>query len=77
MRRVHAEKFRDAMFPSGLTYSSHTLACQTALATIAVMEEDHLVERACERGRLMTSLTPSWRRSIRPWAPFDRSACSG
>jgi len=56
MRRVHAEKFRDAMFPSGLTYSSHTLACQTALATIAVMEEDHLVERACERGRLMTSL---------------------
>src|SRR5215470_10285927 len=31
MRRVHAEKFRDTMFPGGLTYSSHPLACQTAL----------------------------------------------
>jgi taurine--2-oxoglutarate transaminase len=56
MRRAHAEKFRDTPFPGGLTYSSHPLACQTALATIAVMEEDGLVDRANERGRLMASL---------------------
>ncbi|MGE3403239.1 MAG: aminotransferase class III-fold pyridoxal phosphate-dependent enzyme [Vicinamibacterales bacterium] len=56
MRRSIAEKFRDAPFPGGLTYNSHPLACQTALATIAVMEEDRLVERAVERGALMALL---------------------
>ena len=56
MRRSIAEKFRDVPFPSGLTYNSHPLACQTALATIAVMEEDRLVERAVERGALMKGL---------------------
>ncbi len=56
MRRSIAEKFKDVPFPSGLTYNSHPLACQTALATIAVMEEDRLVERAIERGELMKTL---------------------
>ena len=56
MRRAIAEKFKDAPFPSGLTYNSHPLACQTALATIGVMEEDRLVERAVERGEVMKSL---------------------
>jgi taurine---2-oxoglutarate transaminase len=56
MRRSIAEKFKDVPFPSGLTYNSHPLACQTALATIAVMEEDRLVDRAVERGELMKSL---------------------
>jgi taurine--2-oxoglutarate transaminase len=56
MRRSIAEKFKDVPFPGGLTYNSHPLACQTALATIAVMEEDRLIERAVERGALMTVL---------------------
>jgi taurine---2-oxoglutarate transaminase len=56
MRRSIAEKFKDVPFPGGLTYNSHPLACQTALATIAVMEEDRLVERAVERGALMKAL---------------------
>ena len=56
MRRAIADKFRDVPFPGGLTYNSHPLACQAALATIAVMEEDRLVERAVERGALMASL---------------------
>ena len=56
MRRSIAERFKDAPFPGGLTYSSHPLACQTALATIAAMEEDHLVEQTVERGSLMTTL---------------------
>jgi taurine--2-oxoglutarate transaminase len=56
MRRAIAEKFKDVPFPSGLTYNSHPLACQTALAAIAVMEEDRLVDRAVERGEQMKAL---------------------
>jgi len=56
MRRAIAEKFKDVPFPGGLTYNSHPLACQTALATIAVMEEDRLLDRAVERGEQMKAL---------------------
>jgi taurine---2-oxoglutarate transaminase len=56
MRRSIADRFKDTPFPGGLTYNSHPLACATALATIAVMEEDRLVERARERGTLMATL---------------------
>ena len=56
MRRAIAEKFRDVPFPGGLTYNSHPLACQTALATIAAMEEDRLLDRAVERGEQMKAL---------------------
>src|SRR5678815_3758059 len=56
MRRAIAGKFTDVMFPGGLTYNSHPLACATALAVIDVMEQDGLVERARERGRLMSTL---------------------
>jgi taurine--2-oxoglutarate transaminase len=56
MRRAIADRFKDAPFPGGLTYNSHPLACQTALATIAAMEEDHLVEQTVERGMLMKTL---------------------
>ena len=48
--------FRDRAFPGGLTYSSHPLACATALATIAVYEEDDLIERARRTGVLMADL---------------------
>jgi taurine---2-oxoglutarate transaminase len=56
MRRSIAEKFKDVPFPGGLTYNSHPLACQTALATIAAMEEDKLLDRAVERGEQMKAL---------------------
>ena len=56
MRRTIAEHFRDKTFSSGLTYSSHPLGCAAALATIAVYEEDGLIERARERGVLMKEL---------------------
>jgi taurine--2-oxoglutarate transaminase len=56
IRRPVAEHFRDRTFSSGLTYSSHPLACVTALATIAVYEEDGLIARARERGVLMKEL---------------------
>ena len=56
LRRPIADHFRDRVFAGGLTYNSHTLACATALATIAVYEEDRLVERAKTTGRLMGQL---------------------
>ncbi len=56
MRRHIAEHFRDHVFYGGLTYNSHTLACATALATIAVYEEDHLIERAAAMGQVMKGL---------------------
>jgi taurine--2-oxoglutarate transaminase len=56
MRRGIADHFRDNVFYGGLTYNSHPLACACALATIAVMEEDGLVERAATRGKLMQQL---------------------
>jgi len=56
MRRAIAERFTGVMFPSGLTYNSHPLACATALAVIGVMEQDGLIDRAKERGRLLTQL---------------------
>ncbi len=56
MRRHIAEHFRNNVFYGGLTYNSHPLACATALATIQVYEDDHLIERAEQRGRLMAEL---------------------
>ena len=56
MRRAIGDRFKETMFPSGLTYNSHPLACATALAVIDVMEQDGLVERARERGKLLSQL---------------------
>jgi taurine--2-oxoglutarate transaminase len=56
LRRPIADHFRDRVFAGGLTYNSHTLACAAALATIAVYEEDRLIERAREMGTVMASL---------------------
>jgi taurine--2-oxoglutarate transaminase len=56
MKRKIADHFKDTMFPGGLTYGAHTLACATALATIQVMEEDNLVDRARRTGKVMAEL---------------------
>jgi taurine---2-oxoglutarate transaminase len=56
MRRKIADHFKDKMFPGGLTYSSHALACATALATIAVYEEDGLIERTRRMGKVMAEV---------------------
>jgi taurine--2-oxoglutarate transaminase len=53
LRRRVADHFKDKVFAGGLTYNSHTLACAAALATIAVYEEDRLIERARTMGTLM------------------------
>jgi taurine---2-oxoglutarate transaminase len=56
LRRHIADHFKDKMFPGGLTYSSHALACAAALATIAVYEEDGLIDKARNTGTLMAQL---------------------
>jgi taurine---2-oxoglutarate transaminase len=56
MRRKIGDFFQDKMFPGGLTYSSHALACAAALATIRVYEEDDLINRAKRTGKVMAEL---------------------
>jgi len=46
-----ADYFEDKMLWCGLTYSGHPLACAAAVATIAVYEEDGLIENAVRVGR--------------------------
>jgi taurine--2-oxoglutarate transaminase len=56
VRRSIADYFKDKMFPGGLTYSSHPVACAAALATIAVYEEDGLIAKAEQTGQLLKTL---------------------
>ncbi len=56
MRRHIADHFEKNVFFGGLTYNSHPLACAAALATIAVYEEDHLIENARSMGTVMRGL---------------------
>ena len=56
MRRHIAAHFEKNVFYGGLTYGSHPLACAAALATLAVYEEDKLIENARRMGRLMADL---------------------
>jgi taurine--2-oxoglutarate transaminase len=56
MRRQIADHFEKNVFYGGLTYNSHPLACAAALATIAVYEEDKLIENARRMGEVMHEL---------------------
>jgi len=53
MRTQIAAAFKDRAFPGGLTYNSHTLACATALATIAVYEDEKLMDKAIALGAVL------------------------
>jgi taurine---2-oxoglutarate transaminase len=46
-----AKFFDDKYLYAGLTYNGHALACAAAVATIAVYEEDHLIENAVTAGK--------------------------
>jgi taurine--2-oxoglutarate transaminase len=41
-----SEFFKDKMFPGGLTYSGHPLACAAAVASINIFKEEKIVENA-------------------------------
>jgi taurine--2-oxoglutarate transaminase len=53
MRPHIARVFQDKAFPGGLTYNSHPLACATALATLAVYEDENLLENARKMGAVL------------------------
>jgi taurine--2-oxoglutarate transaminase len=48
-----ADKFDSVYYPGGLTYSSHPISLAAALATIAVYEEDGLVDNAARLDPVM------------------------
>jgi len=53
MRPHVAAHFEDNVFGAGLTYNSHPVGVATALATIAVYEEDGLIENAKKMGEVL------------------------
>jgi taurine--2-oxoglutarate transaminase len=53
MRPQIARNFQEKAFPGGLTYNSHTLACATALETIAVYEDEKIIENAARMGKVL------------------------
>jgi taurine--2-oxoglutarate transaminase len=65
MRRHIADHFEKNVFFGGLTYNSHPLACAAALATIAVYEEDHLIENARRLGAVMRGMLEDLKRRHR------------
>jgi taurine---2-oxoglutarate transaminase len=44
------DTFAQRVYPGGLTYSGHALACATAVATIETMREERMVEQATALG---------------------------
>ena len=46
-----ADKFKDRVFPGGLTYSGHPLACAAAVASINIFKEEKIVEHARMLGK--------------------------
>lgn len=56
VRRKIADHFKDKVLYGGLTYNSHPLGCAAAVATIAVYEEDNLIERARKTGVVMKQM---------------------
>ncbi|HYV44340.1 MAG TPA: aminotransferase class III-fold pyridoxal phosphate-dependent enzyme [Myxococcaceae bacterium] len=54
MRDRVAAHFDKNVFAGGLTYNSHPMSCAAALATIAVYEEDKLVENAAKLGQVLS-----------------------
>lgn len=45
------ETFRDRVYPGGLTYSGHPLACAAAVATMNAMDEEGMIDNADRLGR--------------------------
>lgn len=48
-----AEYFDDHVLHAGLTYSAHTLAMAAAVATLEVYQNEGLIERSREMGRVL------------------------
>ena len=56
MKQEIADTFRERVFEGGLTYNGHPISLAAAIATIEVMQEDHLVEQAAQTGIVLAEL---------------------
>jgi len=46
IKRAIADTYKDRVFPGGLTYSGHPLACASVVASIGIFKEEKIVENA-------------------------------
>lgn len=56
MRPEIAATFNEKVFEGGLTYNGHPISLAAAVATIQVMQQDHLVEKAKATGMVMADM---------------------
>jgi taurine--2-oxoglutarate transaminase len=56
MRPEIAATFNDKVFEGGLTYNGHPISLAAAIATIQAMQQDHMVEKAKETGKVMADM---------------------
>ncbi|HUC33423.1 MAG TPA: aspartate aminotransferase family protein [Ilumatobacteraceae bacterium] len=50
LTRAIADTFKDRVYPGGLTYSGHPLACASAVASINIFKEEGIIEHARSLG---------------------------
>jgi taurine--2-oxoglutarate transaminase len=56
MKQEIADTFKERVYEGGLTYNGHPLSLAAAIATIRVMQSDHLVERAAATGQVLSDM---------------------
>jgi len=56
MRPEIAATFNEKVFEGGLTYNGHPISLAAAVATIQAMQQDHMVEKAKETGKVMADM---------------------
>jgi taurine--2-oxoglutarate transaminase len=56
MKPEIAATFNDKVFEGGQTYNGHPISLAAAIATIEVMKEDRLVERAAQTGQVLADM---------------------
>jgi taurine--2-oxoglutarate transaminase len=56
MKPEIAATFNEKAFEGGLTYNGHPISLAAAVATIQVMQQDHIVEKARETGKVMSDM---------------------
>ena len=56
MKQEIADAYKDRVYEGGLTYNGHPISLAAAVATIQVMQQDHLVEKAKATGRVMADM---------------------
>ena len=76
-RRRSRASFDDHIFGHGQSFSGHALAAAAALASLDVLEEERLVERAASSAPISASGSSACSRAIRASATCAASASSG